>query len=294
MLKLAILGGENSHAWSFSALIDGKDGTRIFDDIELLGVYADQSTQDGQNGIEEIKKSSNCIRFAQHHNDFVSEADVVMVTARHGANHLKFAREYIKKGIPVWIDKPTTCSTEEVCELIELAKKHNSLLYGGSGLSYTEDIKELSAIGQESIDTLKGGHVTAPVSMENQYGGFWFYAQHLIQMLTSVFGYEVKSVFAEKGKSGVNAIYHYDNFDVSAYFGTGYSVTIYMSDWTVITKEVSLGKDFYRKELEAFYKNLKSGKPEYTPREFAMPIYLIEATIKSFEEKRNIRISNPF
>ena len=41
-----------------------------------------------------------------------------------------------------------------------------------------------------------GGHVTAPVSMENPYGGFWFYTQHLVAMVTTVFGPKIKSVRA--------------------------------------------------------------------------------------------------
>lgn len=293
-MKLAILGAENSHAWFFAQAIDGKDGTKMFDDVELLGVYADSSTEEGQFGIEKVKEMSNCARFAEHYNDFLDEADVIMVTARHGGNHLKFARDYIKKGIPVWIDKPITCSTEDVRELIDLAGEYNSLLLGGSGLPYIAQMKKLAAVAADNMETLKGGHVTAPVNMENPYGDFWFYTQHLVQMMTSVFGYEVKSVSAERVGDGVRAVYHYDKYDVTAFYGSGYSVTIYKDGFSLVSEEVSLGDDFYNVEMQAFYDNLKNGKPDYTEREFAMPVYVLDATIKAFTEGKEIVIENPY
>ncbi len=294
MMKLAILGAENSHAWFFAQAINPKDGKGLFDDVELLGAYADENTEEGRFGIEKMKEMSACTNFAKHYNDFLDDADVVMVTARYGANHLKFAKDYIKKGIPVWVDKPITCSTDDVCELIELAKNNNALLLGGSGLPYVEQVKKLASIAKENMDDLRGGHVTAPVNMENPYGDFWFYTQHLVQMITSVFGYEVKSVSAKKTANGVNAIYHYDNYDVSAFFGSGYSITIYKDGVSLVCEEISLGDDFYTKEITAFYNNLKNGKSDYTDREFAMPVYILDATIRSFEHNEEIRIENPY
>ena len=294
MMKLAILGAENSHAWFFAQAVAPKEGKGLFDDIELLGVYADETTEEGQIGIKKVKEMSSCTTFAKHYNDFVDEADVVMVTARHGANHLKFAKEYIKKGIPVWVDKPITCSVEDVKEMISLAKENNTFLIGGSGLPYIDQMKKLAAVAKENMETLSGGHVTAPVKMENPYGNFWFYTQHLVQMITSVFGYEIKSVCAHKTSKGVQAVYHYDNFDVSAFFGSGYSVTIYKDEYSLVSEEVDLGDDFYTVEIKAFYKNLKNGKSDYTDREFTMPVYVLDATIRSFEENKEIVIENPY
>lgn len=294
MTKLAILGAENSHAWFFSQAIAPKEGKGLFDDIELLGVYADENTEEGQFGIEKMKEMSACTTFAKHYNDFLDDADVIMVTARHGANHLKFAKEYIKKGIPVWVDKPITCSVDDLNEMMSLAKEHNCMLFGGSGLPYTDGIKKLASFAKENMAELKGGHVTAPVNMENPYGDFWFYTQHLVQMITSVFGYEVKSVSAQKCVNGVNAVYHYDNYDVSAFYGSGYSVTIYKNGFELVCEEVVLGDDFYTKEIMAFYQNLKNKKSDYTDREFTMPVYLLDATIRAFENNEEIKIENPY
>ena len=114
MIKLAILGCENSHSWDFARVFAPKDGNKIFEDVELLGVFGEPGVQGVEKGMEVIAEKSACPVFADDKDAFLEEADAVMVTARDGANHLKYAENYIKKGIPVWIDKPITRSVEEV------------------------------------------------------------------------------------------------------------------------------------------------------------------------------------
>ena len=41
MKKIAILGSENSHCMLFASTFAPKDGKKLFEDIELLGVYGD-------------------------------------------------------------------------------------------------------------------------------------------------------------------------------------------------------------------------------------------------------------
>ena len=87
-MKVAILGTENSHAWVFSERLLGKDGTKYFPELDLIGVYGDKNTEDGQLGNEKVAEGSACPDFADHYNDYLDEADAIMVTARDGKNHL--------------------------------------------------------------------------------------------------------------------------------------------------------------------------------------------------------------
>lgn len=294
MIKLAILGIENGHSWQFSSVLANKEGKNLFDDVELIGVYGDYSADDGKNGMAQIKRASSCERFAKHYNEFVDEADAVMVTARYGGNHFKYAEEYIKKGIPVWVDKPITCSSEEVVKMIELANKHNCILTGGSGIPYLKNVKEFTNKISGLQEKIAGGHVTAPANLNNNYGGFWFYTQHLAQMITCTFGNDVRSVRAFEDTRGVNAIYYYDDFTVSAYFGTNYSITVYDEKMGIYTEAFELPSDYYMPELLEFYNLLKTKKPNMTYRDIATPVYMIEATIKAYSENKEVEIDVPF
>ncbi|MBQ4110722.1 MAG: Gfo/Idh/MocA family oxidoreductase [Clostridia bacterium] len=293
MIKLAILGCENSHSWDFARVFAPKDGNKIFEDVELLGVFGEPGVQGVEKGMEVIAEKSACPVFADDKDAFLEEADAVMVTARDGANHLKYAENYIKKGIPVWIDKPITRSVEEVLKLVELAKKHKAVLSGGSSLEFAEGVLQCREIVKEYSETLTGAHISAPVIMDSPYGGFWFYTQHLVAMLTTIFGYEIKSVRAMKTANGVHAIYSYENYDVSAFYGGGYTVAVYTDNFEAESVAVKLQDDFYMPELKTFYNVIKTGKADKTTKEYIAPVYILEATVKAFESNEEVKIEIP-
>ena len=288
MIKLAILGIENSHSRGFASVVAPKKGKKLFKDVELIGVYGDPNEDGFKEGVEGMEKVSDCPVYSDDYNRFLDEADAIMVTARHGANHLKYARKYIEKGIPVWIDKPFTCSVEEVDEMVELAKKSGCILCGGSSLEHVEGVKNLAKFVSEKKGEIVGGHVTAPVSLENAYGGFWFYTQHLIAMIMTVFGYDIKSVTAVKDKQGVHAVYNYDDYSVSAYYGAGYSVSVYSNVTGVETEKVGLSADYFVPEINAFYDAIKAGKSDKTEKQIKAPVYALDATIKAYTENKEI------
>ena len=259
MIKLAILGIENSHSGCFASVLAPKNGKKIFEDVELIGVYGDPNEEGFEEGVKNMKKISDCPIYSDDYNRFLDEADAIMVTARHGAHHFKYAKKYIEKGITTWVDKPFTCSLDEIEEMVALAKNSGCLLCGAS-------------------------------SLESAQGVFWFYTQHLVAMVMTVFGYDIKSVTAVKDKNGVHAVYNYDDFSVSAYFGTGYSVSVYTTGGNITSEVIVLGEDYFVPELEAFYKVLRSGKADKTEKEIKMPVYVLDATIKAYTEKKEIFI----
>ncbi len=293
MFKVAILGTENSHAWHFAGALKGINGGKLFEDIDLIGVYGDPSAEDAQKGNAEILKVSACHQFAAHYNDFLDKVDAVLVTARHGKNHLKYAKSYIEKGIPVWIDKPITASTEDALTLARLIKTYRTPVCGGSSLSYAQEIQKLAQYVKENKSSVLGGHFTAPISMENEYGGFWFYSQHLAQMIIEVFGTDIKSVSAQKQDKGVHAVYRYDGFCVTAFYGTGYTAAVYQGGYDAVSYTIILGNNYFLPELHAFYQMLKTGKGVSSLKDFIAPVYLIEATITAFEENREVDICIP-
>ena len=151
----------------------------------------------------------------------------------------------------------------------------------------------MAELVKEKKADICGGHVTAPVNLDNPYGGFWFYTQHLVAMMTTVFGFGVKSVKAIKSEKGVHAIYDYGDFEVSAYFGAGYSVTVYTGGFSAESESFALESDFYVPEVDTFYEVIKSGKPDKSKKEYVAPVYILEATVKAFETNETVAIEIP-
>ncbi|MBQ8579107.1 MAG: Gfo/Idh/MocA family oxidoreductase [Oscillospiraceae bacterium] len=291
MKKVAILGIENSHAWSFAKSLAGKDGTKVDETLELVGFYADMTREDGRTGAAKLQEVSTCDYFAETAEEFVGKVDAVMITSRHGKFHLPFARPYLERGIPVWVDKPICTSTEDVLELVKLAKQTGSPITGGSSLIFSKEILEMAEYAK-SGEKVIGGHVTAPVNMVNDYGNFWFYSSHLVQMVIAVFGPDIKSVSAHRQGDHVSAVYHYENMDVTAYFGTGYSVTVYQTPTQAKSITVTTA-GCYDAELNEFCRMVRTGKGVESYHDFVLPVFVIDATIRAFEENRTVEISIP-
>jgi predicted dehydrogenase len=113
MKRIAILGCENSHANNFLKYI--KDNPSLAD-VEVIGVYSDEE--------EEVKILCDTygVYAMKSYDEFVGKVDGVIVTARHGDNHYKYAKPYIESGVPMFIDKPITCSEEDAAAFLQELK----------------------------------------------------------------------------------------------------------------------------------------------------------------------------
>ena len=277
MYKVAILGSENSHCAGFASVLAPKSGEKRFPDIELIGIAGDEASN------RAVAEKTAVARTSADPAAYVGEADAVMITARHGGLHLPFALPYIREGAKLWIDKPITASVEDARELVRLAREKRLLLCGGSSLAGAEGTVRMKALVGEKAGAVTGGHVTAPVNLSNEYGNFWFYSQHLVQMVTEVFGQSVVSVEAKRRGEGVNAVFRYPAFDVTAYFGTGYTITVYLGGYGAECVRVDLGAEYFLPELNELAGMLREGKVRQTPEELVYPVFVIDALIRSME-----------
>ena len=287
MFKVAIIGTENSHAMGFSQVLAPKSGEKVFPDIELIGVCGDEKSNAA------IAEKTAVPFFTDDPNAFLGKVDAIMVTSRHGGVHLKYAKPYMEQGCKIWLDKPITASVEDAREVVRIVKEKNLLLCGGSSLAGCEGTLKNKAFVSENAAKVTGGHVTAPVSLENDYGNFWFYSQHLVQMTTEVFGQKIVTVEARKKKDGVHAVFHYPEYDVTAYFGAGYAISVYLGNYGVKSTDVNLSGDYYMAELLERADMLRNDHVRQTPEEVVYPVYVIDALIRSMENGAAETAVNP-
>ena len=149
MYKVAILGCENSHANNFlDAVINGQ----IVNDIEFVGVYSDN--------IEAAQKLHDKfgVYVATSYDEFVGKVDGVIITARHGDHHYKYAKPYLASGIPMFIDKPITCSQADAVDFMADLKAHNIPVSGGSVCVTAQHVQDLKkAVQEETYGKVYGG-----------------------------------------------------------------------------------------------------------------------------------------
>lgn len=275
MKKIAILGCENSHANAFLKFIKGKEE---FSDVEVFGVYSD--TREAAEKLNE--------KFGVHvmdgYADAVGEIDGLIITARHGDNHYKYAKPYIDSGIPMFIDKPITVKENEALEFMRRLADKNIRISGGSSLKQDVFVRQLRQDAENRVggDTL-GGYVRAPYQSENAYGGFYFYAQHLVEMVCEIFGRFPISVTAKQNGKQLHVLFHYDNYDCVGVFCDG-NYLYYasrMAESEAKSFVIPITNDWYYEEFKEFY-GILSGAPQTVGYdEFISPVFIMNAIDRS-------------
>ena len=208
MIRIGIIGTENSHAMGFAKLINVSGRYPRLKVVSLYGEDPQASLKVQQEcGVETIAPNPQAM---------LGQIDALMVTSRDGALHAKYAAPFLKAGIPAFIDKPFTRDCAEARELVSLAEASGAKIMGGSGVKFVPDVLALREFAQQNAPI--GGHVWAPVSMENEYGNFYFYCAHLVESCMMIFGYDPVSVSAHRNEKGVSAVVRYPSFDVHLSF----------------------------------------------------------------------------
>lgn len=270
MYKLAILGCENSHADAFLSAVYEK---KIVDDIEFIGVYSDD-----KEAAERLHDRFG-VYAAASYDEFVGKADGIIITARHGKNHYKYAKPYIKSRIPLFIDKPITHSEEDAAAFMEDLKTGQIPACGGSMVVFSSEMEYLkAAVQNDENGKVIGGYMRMPVQKTNPYGDFHFYSQHGVQCMLEVFGMNPRSVQVFSKGITYTCIVRYDDFDVTLFFSEmspDYYQAVQFENKMIGTKLNLEG--CAEKEFMEFYDLLTTGKQIKSYEELFAPVYIINA-----------------
>ena len=278
MYKIVILGCENSHANNFLRLI----AEGHYPEIEVIGIYSNEP--EAVNKLHEQFGTPIMADFA----DAVGQVDGVMITARHGDNHYKYAKPYMESGIPMFIDKPITCSEEEAVAFMREARDRGIRLCGGSTCAALAETLQLSEVVRtEALGHVRGGAVVSPFQPNSPYGGFTFYAQHLIEIMTTIFGEGVQDVLTTPRKGALTFTARYEDFHVQATYleGVGYySASVYGAK-AVQNEILKFTSDSFRHEMNDML-DLLQGKPMKKSYEsFIYPVFIMNALMRAQEHE---------
>ncbi len=279
--RIGIIGGENSHADNFAERINLPDEQGIFryPDCRITmvsGHYPEANrTLAEKFGIDQVVDDPK---------EMLGKVDAVLITARDGKYHLEFAKPFLEAGIPLFVDKPFTADPAQAEELISLAKEKGVPLCGGSSVKYSDELLELKDFIRTTDKEIMGGSLSAPVQINSEHSGFYFYASHLVEMTMELFGYNPQSVTAVKHGNSVCCMVHYDNFSVSNHFkekSKPYTAAVYASGIVEYRQlDISNIEDGQCAEVVEI---LRTGKMRYPYQQLIAPVYIMAAIIKSYE-----------
>lgn len=288
MKKIVILGCENSHANMFLDFMQSPE----YRNAETIGVYSRDA--DAANKLREKYGVPVLSTF----DAAVGKADGVIVTARHGDSHYEFAAPYIASGVPMFIDKPITVDEREAVRFMRECKAAGVRLTGGSCCKYQEWVQTLHNECAENVDgNTLGGYVRCPVSLTNPNGGFFFYAQHLVETVLYIFGMRPYSVHAFSQDKALTVVFRYQGFDVVGLFAEeNYSCYYAMR----VSEHHARGAEFpingqspcFRSEFDAYYKLLQGGEQQISYEDLIAPVFVMNAIRRSMDSRREERVGS--
>lgn len=289
MIRIGIVGSDNSHAIALSQLCNLSDtperkairGAKV---VALFGLVPERN--------EEVAAAGKVPTIVKKPTDMIGMVDAVFVVFRHGGLHLRYVRPFLQAGIPAFVDKPLACSAADARKILALAKRKKTLLTSYSTIRWAKGTQEL--IGKcAELGGARSGVFGCPADPASEYGGIHFYAIHAVETMQQVMGTGVAEVVArQSGKNTVAAIS----------YGDGRTATLHLlSDSkhgylaTALCKEGIAGgsldvSDCYVAGITRILAMLKSGKRPLSDEQMLEPIRVLDAIVKSVATGETVRL----
>ena len=291
MYNFVILGCENSHANTILKVLkqEGLDA-----EFKVIGVYSEE-----KEAAEKLNADYG-VEIMENFDDAVGKVDGVIITARHGDNHYKYAKPYLTSKVPMFIDKPIAANLKDGIEFMNELKALGIRVNGGSIIPHEPEAQEIKKIRESGeMGRVQGGNLVFPWSDDPNYGGFWFYTQHLAQNLLEVFGQDVKAVSALKAGTTISVVAQYPEFAVTGTFlekSVGYYTEIYCEKGRKSLLHELSGDTVYRDtkgEVLEFIDLVKGGAMKESYEDFFRPVFVLDAMQKVYETGTVVEVLNP-
>ena len=222
MYRIGVVNLDVSHPKAFSEYL--RKGTRA----RYAAVFNDGFRGDDEvkafmaaNGIE--KRSSSVAELAQ-------EVDIGFVQGCNWDKHLDYAREFVRAGKPVFIDKPIVGNLRDCLALEQLARD-GAVIYGSSSLRYADEVASFAALPVEERGEIV--HVTATVGVDE-----FNYAIHAVETIMGLLGPDARAEsVAYVGRSGWEKA-GCDSYFVRFKNGVSACYHIYLNTWQASTMTV--------------------------------------------------------
>lgn len=277
MLRLGIVGSDNSHAIAYSRLANVEhhagDAARI---VAITGRDNARTREVAGIGlIPEIVDTPE---------DLIGQVDGVLVVDRHGDLHASHAMPFLDRGIPVYVDKPLAISLDDCRAMIIAARRSGAILTSFSSLRVTPSLDAL-ADALPSVGTVRGAQFAGRCDFESEYGGPFFYATHTAEIAFRLLGDEVASVRAVHEphsttvvltwSKGVTATISYYSDAASHFHAALFGTEGYLA------RELSAGDPSYGATLTTIVRTFQSEISVLSPRQMLAPIVLVHAIQRS-------------
>jgi virulence factor len=288
MIKLGILDFDTSHCVEFTKRLNqiGKDQEQFVEGAKIVIGCAGESKLSPER-IEGFTKQMKDfgVPLVDKPADMIGKVDGMLIEAVDGTVHYERAKPFLEAGIPCFVDKPYTCSTDDAKKIAELAAKKKVPVFSSSSLRYAPEVVDFVADAKRG--KLVGCVVYAPASLSpipERNAGLFHYGIHGVEILYTLMGPECKRVTCthEKGVDVATGTWADGRVATLRGIRAGASGYGFVGFSEKGLQPVTVGTKFiYRELLKKVVEMFKTGKAPLDIAESIELVAFIEAANKS-------------
>jgi hypothetical protein len=187
-LRVGIIGTDTSHVIAFSRVLNDPSNPEHIPGAKIVAAYKGgspdvESSRTRVEGYAKDLAEKYKVEIVGAIADLCGKADAILLESVDGRKHLEQAKEAIRCGKPMFIDKPLAATYEDALAIAKAAKAANVKWFSSSSLRWAEPLSAMKTPAMKSVT------VWGPGPLEKtHYLDLSWYAIHPVEMLYTLMG----------------------------------------------------------------------------------------------------------
>lgn len=283
MIRLGIIGAENSHSYAIGRICN------VDNSVPMRAVAIWGETEEFAKSAAE---KGSIPKIVADWRELLGQVDAVMIDHRDAKYHFEPAEFFVRKRIPTFVDKPLTATVKEAKRLLKLAESKKTPLTTFSAIPIQSAFQAFKA----ELAKAGGARVlnsTGPADINSKYGGIFFYGIHQVDSMVELMGTEAESVTVERRGASAAVIVRYSGDRWCTISCIAPPAAFH---WMASVEGKTLAHadvhdaNFYLPSAVLIQRLVEEKKSAYTRERMLAPIAILEAMQKSLNSGRSVRV----
>jgi predicted dehydrogenase len=285
MLKIGIVGAENSHALQVARLCNVEK--QVEARVEMVWGETAECAQ-------KTATDARIPVIVKDWREMLGKVDGVMIDHRHAKYHFEPAKFFLSSGMPTFVDKPFTFTLAEGKKLVAIARRKKTPVTSFSSNPLQQNFADFK-VAVANLGQVYSLATAGPADIESQYGGVFFYGIHQVDAIIALLG---------AGVGAVQLLRHGDDATAFLTYPKGPMVTMtcikkgfHHFHWTALGEKGVVDwnhhddANYLAKGLQTFLKMFATRKQPFEGRRILAPIAVLEAMAKSLKTGKLVRVA---
>jgi predicted dehydrogenase len=286
MIRIGIIGSDNSHADRYSELCNMPDDPKLKDlqvpDAKVVALFG---IPEHDARTKEVSTKYHIPSVVSSPEEMIGKIDLAICVFRKGSLHAKWSLPVIKAGIPIYVDKPFASSAADARAMLAAADKAGTPIASMSSFRVAQSTLAFKA-EMEKIGPVTYGISIGPGDRKSEYDGLIFYGIHAVEVMLTCFGHGVKDVRAADQNNNIVATVTYpdDRIVTLTFVGNAqYAFRCYAFGKKGQAQYVPGAGTFYRDALVSVIEMAKTRKRPLTNAQMLEQVQIFHAIEKSIQ-----------